>query len=109
MPKASRDKGKRGEREFAEVLRAHGFTARRGVQYQGGPESPDVVCDELPHIHFEVKRAERLELDAALLQAECEAKPWQLAIVVHRKNRTNWCAILPFEHLVQLLKAKPKP
>ena len=29
----SRNKGKVGEREVAELLRAHGFPARRGVQY----------------------------------------------------------------------------
>jgi hypothetical protein len=39
----SRRKGKVGEREFAALLREHGFDARRGVQYSGGVDSPDVV------------------------------------------------------------------
>jgi hypothetical protein len=46
----SRDKGKRGEREFAEMLREHGFaSARRGVQTacRGGLTAPDVICEEL--------------------------------------------------------------
>ena len=33
MSKMSREKGKRGEREFCELLREHGFDARRGQQY----------------------------------------------------------------------------
>lgn len=32
----SRNKGKRGEREFAALLREHGFDARRGQQFAGG-------------------------------------------------------------------------
>jgi len=100
----SRDKGKRGEREFAEVLRKHSLTARRGAQYQGGPDSPDVICDELArHVHFEVKRCERLDLEDALLQAEFDADR-KLTVVAHRKNHTRWCAILPMEHLITLLK-----
>lgn len=50
----SRDKGVRGELVFAKHLRELGFTARRGQQHAGGPESPDVVTS-LDNIHFEVK------------------------------------------------------
>jgi Holliday junction resolvase len=57
MGKMSRTKGKVGEREVAELLRANGFhAARRGVQYQGGADSPDVIG--LPGFHNEVKRTE---------------------------------------------------
>jgi Holliday junction resolvase len=104
MPRFSRDKGKRGERELAEELRSHGLTARRGAQYQGGPDSPDVVCEELAkHVHFECKRAERLDLEGALLQAELDADG-RIAVVAHRKNGREWCAILPLSHLIALVK-----
>lgn len=43
----SRQKGKRGERLWRDQLREQGFTARRGQQYAGGIESPDVICEEL--------------------------------------------------------------
>ena len=43
----SRQKGKVGEREFAALLRVQGFDARRGVQFCGGVDSPDVVSDAL--------------------------------------------------------------
>jgi len=55
----SREKGKRGERQWRDELRANGYAARRGQQFAGSAESPDVVCDSLPWIHFEVKAVER--------------------------------------------------
>jgi hypothetical protein len=72
MSKMSRDKGKRGEREFCELLREHGFDARRGQQFAGGNDSPDVVTD-LP-CHVEVKRTETFS-PSYLLQAERDAHP----------------------------------
>ena len=59
MGKASREKGKRGEREFASLCREYGYAARRGQQYCG-VEGDDVIG--LPGIHAEVKRVERLDL-----------------------------------------------
>ena len=89
MSGASREKGKRGEREWAEVLRAHGFDARRGVQYQGGPDSPDVVAPELAY-HFEVKRVETLNIHAAMSQAVSEAREGCVPVVAHRRSRGEW-------------------
>jgi hypothetical protein len=42
----SRQKGARGERQWRDELRADGYEARRGQQFCGSAESPDVVCDE---------------------------------------------------------------
>ncbi len=72
MGKSQRDKGKRGERAWAKFLRSLGFTlAHRGVQYQGGKDSPDVVAAELPHILFEVKHTE-----AAVIGSKFIDKAW---------------------------------
>ena len=50
--KNSRAKGQRGERELAsELQRLFGVNARRGQQYCGGADSPDVVSD-FNDIHF---------------------------------------------------------
>ena len=57
MGMMSRTKGKVGEREFVQVLKAAGIGARRGQQFSGLGDSPDVVTD-LPHVHFECKRVE---------------------------------------------------
>jgi hypothetical protein len=40
----SSQKGKRGERAWRDELIAHGYSARRGQQFSGTPDSPDVVC-----------------------------------------------------------------
>ena len=70
----SREKGKRGERQWRDELRAQGYAARRGQQFSGSPDSPDVVCDDLPWAHFEVKLVERLDLDGAMEQARRDAR-----------------------------------
>ena len=97
----SRTKGKVGEREASEVLRQLGFTsARRGVQYQGSPDSPDVVG--IPGVHVEVKRVERLNIDAAMAQARADAGPSQVPIVMHRRNRGVWMVTVDIANLKQL-------
>ena len=91
--KASRDKGKRGEREAAAALReVLSIEARRGVQYQGGPDSPDVSTELDSQLHIEVKRTERLSLWDALDQAQKDAGD-RPAMVLHRKNGKRWVVI----------------
>ena len=51
----SNRKGKVGEREWASECRAQGFDARRGQQYCGNPDAPDVVSDDLVAFFAEVK------------------------------------------------------
>ncbi len=82
-------KGKAGEREFAAILREQGITARRGQQFAGGADSPDIVSRELSWLHIEVKRVESLNLGRACAQAadDGDGKPW---IVAHRRNREPW-------------------
>ena len=43
MGKAQREKGKRGERELAGILRDYGYDTRRGQQFCGSDGSADVV------------------------------------------------------------------
>lgn len=91
----SRDKGKRGERQWAAFCRDQGYSnARRGQQYNG-IEGEDVVG--LPGIHCEVKRTERLNLYDAMDQARRDAKPGLLPIVAHRRNRCDWLVVMRAE------------
>ena len=65
----SRRKGKRGELEAAaEIRRLFRTEARRGRQFQGSDDSPDVLAD-IEDVHVEVKRTEVLRLHEALAQA----------------------------------------
>lgn len=101
MGKPSRDKGKRGEREVAKILRDHGYNARRGVQYHGGPESPDVIG--LPGIHIEVKRSEICKAYDFLAQSMLDAGD-DIPIVVHRQNGRPWIVIMPFDGFLDVYK-----
>lgn len=87
----SREKGKRGEREWASVCREHGYKgARRGQQYCGANGDADVV-DAMPHIHVEVKRVERLNMYNAMAQVIHDSgKSGRMPIVAHRKNNSKW-------------------
>ena len=98
----SRNKGKRGEREAAaELRRLFGADARRGRQYCGGDESPDVATD-IDDVHFEVKRCESLRLYEALAQAIADAGD-KIPVVLHRQNRQPWVAIVRLEDLPRLV------
>jgi Holliday junction resolvase len=104
VSRLSRDKGKRGELEWARVLIDGGFKARRGRQYQGGPESPDVVHN-IPGFHFEVKRTEALRLYLALEQAIAEAPIGDIPVVAHRANNKPWIVAMPAADFIALVKA----
>lgn len=108
MSKMSREKGKRGEREWAELCRAHGYgEARRTAQYCGKTgDASDVVG--LHGIHQEVKRVERLELYHALQQATRDAQEagaGAIPVVAHRRNKERWVVIMDAEDWFKLFHA----
>ena len=102
MGKMSKNKGKMGERELAaELRRLFGVNARRGQQYCGVGDSPDVVVD-LP-IHAEVKRCERLSLYPAMRQAVRDAAKGKVPVVFHRQNREDWPVVVRLNDLPELV------
>ena len=97
----SRNKGKRGEREAAaELTRLFNVEARRGRQFQGSDNSPDIIVD-IPDLHFEVKRCEGFRLYDALAQAAKDAGG-NVPIVLHRQNHKPWVAIVQLDDLPRL-------
>ena len=105
MPINSREKGRRGEAELAALFREYGYAdARRGQQYHGGPDSPDVV-NALPGIHIECKRVEKLNIDDALAQAERDCGE-NTPAVFHRKNRTEWKVTMYLDDFMRLYKGE---
>ncbi len=91
----SRSKGKRGELEAAEEVRKWGYTARRGKQFSGGDDSPDVV-HSIPGIHLEVKRTEKFRFWEAVDQANNDCGN-NTPVVMYRKNNRPWMAIESFD------------
>ena len=103
--KNSRAKGAHGEREFAASMRELGFTGRRTQQYCGTAGDSDVVIDELPGVHFEVKRVERLNVDAAMGQAVSDCVAGSIPVVAHRRNHKDWLLTLRLSDLDRLVHA----
>jgi len=104
MGKRSKTKGKVGEREAAAALNdVLGTECQRGVQYQGGPDSPDVIG--VPGVHVEVKRVEALNVRKAIEQAIADAGDGEAPIVLHRQNRTPWLVTVRLTDLPALARA----
>ena len=60
-------KGKRIERAARDFLnRYEGVHARRGQQFAGGNDSPDLVVDGTPGLHWEVKSKKKLKIGTAV-------------------------------------------
>jgi Holliday junction resolvase len=96
MPVNSKRKGADGERLAAKYLCSLGFDARRGCQFSGGPDSPDLVVTDLPNVHIEVKFGVAgldlgtAKLDKACDQAdsECGGKAW--CVLWKPKGARQW-------------------
>jgi Holliday junction resolvase len=118
MPINARQKGKRGEREFRDVLRAAGYCkARRGQQFSGEQGNPDVICPELPSIHWEVKRCQASQPYKWLSQASYDGMSLvvngtivsRIPVVAHKQNGKQWIAILPMDDFLEIVRRSDLP
>lgn len=101
----SRAKGCRGELEWSAFLREHLSCpdARRGQQFSGSPESPDVVGG-VPGTHCEAKRTERLNLQAAMEQAVQDCGD-DIPYVASRRSRKPWLVTVQADDLAAFCQA----
>lgn len=107
----SRQKGKRVERLWRDMLREAGFLkAFRGQQYCGAAGNADVVCPELPSFHFEVKGVQNLNVLNAMKQAiaDCPLQSndgqKQTPVVAHKKNGEPWLVTMLAADWLDLVK-----
>lgn len=98
----SRNKGAKGERELAGVLKQYGYDCRRGQQYCGANGDADVVG--LPGIHIECKRVERLNIQDAVDQAKRDKRFGEIPAVFHRKNNCGWLVTLPINDFMAIYR-----
>ena len=98
----SRQKGSRGERELASILREYGYDTRRGQQYCGANGDADVVG--IPGLHIECKRVERLNIENAIAQSERDAREGEIPVVMHRKNNCKWLVTMSLEEFIKIWK-----
>lgn len=105
MATNGRAKGKRGELQVAELLRRRGIPARRGVQFSGGPDSPDIAHALDAILHLEVKFHQRMLLDDWYDQAVVDAR-YRFAVVIHRKAQpgpVRWIATTSLRELAEIM------
>ena len=109
----AKSKGKRGEREVANMLKAAGFTAaRRTAQFCGKTgDASDVMG--LPGYHIEVKYVEKLNLWNAVDQAVRDSAAHQestgeelVPLVFFRKRGRHWLVCLDAEKFLALVKTE---
>lgn len=99
--KRSRRRGADGERELANKLRTYGFDAKRGQQYHGGGDSPDVVG--LPGVHIECKRVQALNIERAMAQSRRDAEgTGKIPVVMHRRDRERWKVTMDLDKFMNL-------
>ena len=96
----SRQKGARGERQLAKKLSEYGYECKRGVQYQGSPDSPDVTG--LAGIHIECKCVERLNIHDAMEQSKRDAGESEIPVVMHKRNYTEWLCTMRLEDFMKI-------
>lgn len=104
----SREKGKRGERQWRDELRAQGYAARRGQQFAGSPESPDVVCDDLDWAHFEVKNVEHLNVYGGMEQAQRDCGSG-VPFLCHRRRLWPFLVTMTSETFFKFLRGELPP
>jgi hypothetical protein len=106
MPLNSRAKGARAERLLAQTLREiMGWeSARRSQQFNGCVEggAADLVIAEVPLLHVESKMVEALSIHPTMERAVQEAGT-KLAVVCHKKKRTQWLITLQLADLPRLV------
>ncbi len=107
MGKMQREKGKRGEREVAELLTDSGFPAHRAQQFKGSAGSADVTCPAFVRLglHVEVKNTARPTLGPWLEKSWQEATQEGLVPAIFWKRpRDDWYVIMPASALLNALK-----
>lgn len=110
MGKSQREKGKRGELAWRNVLRTAGFSKEgtyRTQQYSGKSgdgSSSDVTCRELPTLHFEVKNVEKLNLWGAYAQAKGDCPEGKMPVVAHTKNHCPFLVTISAEDFLEIVR-----
>jgi hypothetical protein len=104
----SKNKGSSFERTVRDLLVDRGYSANRGQQFKGTPDSPDVECKGLGWIHIECKAVEAVNPYKFYEQACEDASKEQVPLVVFKRNRKPIMALMSAEDLLDLIECLDK-
>ena len=104
MSKMSRDKGKRGERLWRDVLRAYGFVAERAGYKQAAFGGGGADVEDNSGLWWEVKFVEKLNVRQAYEQAAAAAAFDQPPAVAHKTSSKPWLVTLAGEDFLLILQ-----
>lgn len=110
MASFAKEKGKRFERQVAEILRDAGYSsARRTAQYAGKtPDSADVIG--LPGFHIEAKAQEKMHLYDWMDQSVRDSEGTdEIPVVIHKQNRKPILVSLLLEDFLNIIKDENRP
>jgi len=99
VSRSERAKGVRGEAEVAALLRLHGFEVR-GLEGEGD----HLALGHGVTLHVECKRQETCRPWLWAAQARAEAPLGTIPLVVMRRSRSPWYALLPLDMLLGALE-----
>lgn len=105
------DEIKEAERILAsELHRARAILKKRLGMSRALKELRETEClliaegRELPGIHIECKRVERLDLYSAVEQSKRNSRGEELPAVMHRKNNSEWLVTMELDKWIELYK-----
>lgn len=89
------------------MLTSFGFEARRmGRQFynmDGSREHQDVEHN-VPFLHFEVKRCEKVETEKWIAQATRDAEGGRLPVVAYRRNKRPWRVVMDGSDFLRIMR-----
>lgn len=103
MGKASRDKGKRGEREVVLLAREVGFPDAHRDWLTPQNDGDIGLGDEYEDVYVEVRRRETLAVPSWWAEVEAKAGD-RLPVLATRKNDMPWLGITRLERLLALIQ-----
>ena len=101
MASHSRQKGRQGERELAEILTKYGFMCLRNEANGAGGED---LTHDIPGVWLEASRSEKISFPAKYRQAQ-KASKGKVPIVIHRYNRQPWMVYMSLDYLISVWQA----
>lgn len=108
MATNSNQKGKRGERLGAELLRSLGYEARRSQQFCGNSEESQDLIHNVPNVRLEMKVGYSADDVASSTPREwieklkTETPPGYVPVVLWKRDRRPWLAVLEIGGLLCL-------